>query len=187
MVKRIVDETSGSVRHLVRPEHIDIREHLFGAFGNVETEISAKWIVRLCQASGIWKAFTLFEVETLYCVNGYFDRFSFNQLLDGENGFVVLGEDGKYRVTHEFIYKCFGSSPDEKVFGYLRPGKRQRGIIAYVDSLGYFIRPDDDLFAVVDFPDVPDHHSLPSGFIGGELIYFVLAEDRQRAQKYWKI
>lgn len=114
MAKKVIDERTGSVQHPVRPEHISTNpgDHFWDAFGNMETEISAKWIVRLCQRLGGWRAFTGEQIEAFYREAG-FQTFMFNRLLDGDNGFVVRGADKKYRVTHEFICRCFGSSPNE--------------------------------------------------------------------------
>jgi len=37
----------------ISPKDINTKKHFFGAFGNIETEVSANYIVRLCQEKGI--------------------------------------------------------------------------------------------------------------------------------------
>ncbi len=107
----IIDEEASEKRHPIRPEYINTSQRFWDAFGNVETEASAQWIVKLCQQSKSWKPFTAEEIEQLYRTSKRVN-FVFNRLVHGEHGFVVLGGDGKYRVTHEFICRCFSSSPD---------------------------------------------------------------------------
>jgi hypothetical protein len=110
-MRTLVDESDGKTgRHPVRPDHISLEKHFWDAFGNNETEVSAWWIVLLCQQLGGWVAFTYEQIEELYNSKGYLN-FCFNRLLDGPHGFVILGADGKYRVTHEFICRCFAASP----------------------------------------------------------------------------
>lgn len=111
-MRRVVDEVPGGKRHPIRPEHINAESHFYDSFGNAETEVSARWIVRLCQGSGDWRGFTRDEIEKIYNKRGLVN-FSFNRLVDGPNGFVMLCGDGRYRVTHEFICRCLAASPRE--------------------------------------------------------------------------
>jgi hypothetical protein len=92
----------------IPPRYVDERKHFFDAFKSMEKEVSARYIVRLCQRFGEWNPFTRADIEAFYNEAGYKD-FWFNGL-DTE-GFVVLGEDGNYRVTHEFVVACFKASP----------------------------------------------------------------------------
>lgn len=47
----------------ITPEDIQIKRHLFDAFGHYETEISAQWLIRFAQQRGKgWKAFTYARV-----------------------------------------------------------------------------------------------------------------------------
>lgn len=94
----------------VRPNHINAQRHLFGGFGNRETEISAGWVVRFCQQRGAgWQPFTEADINGFYHTNGQLGEFWFNGLVKG--GFLVL-KDGKYSFTHEFVLNCFRASPD---------------------------------------------------------------------------
>lgn len=89
------------------PADIDASKHMFDAFGNNETEVSAGYIVRLCQRKGNWTSFTEEEIEAFYQEAGHRD-FWFNNLISG--GWIVK-EDGCYLVTPEFIGRCYRSSP----------------------------------------------------------------------------
>ena len=112
MAKRVLDEESNRKEHPIRPRHIDVDNHFWDAFGHSETEVSARWIVKLCQKRAGWLPFWPRQIEDIYRDAG-FQNFRFNRLLDEDRGFVVLGTDGKYRVTHQFICRCFASSPAE--------------------------------------------------------------------------
>lgn len=108
----------------VSPSHIDTSKHFWDAFGNTETEASARYVVLLCQRLGKWGGFTKEEIEAYYNEAG-FVGFRFNRLLSEEThlfspanpaevaGWVVLGEDKKYYVTDDFILRCFKASPKE--------------------------------------------------------------------------
>jgi hypothetical protein len=91
----------------ISPSDINADKHFFGAFGNSETEVSAKWIVLLCQKKGGWYPFTLKEVEDLYQSLGYKDYW-FNNLLSGK---YIIEKKSVYYITSEFIERCYNSSP----------------------------------------------------------------------------
>jgi hypothetical protein len=103
----------------VRPEDMDISTHLWDAFDNAETEISAKWLIRLAQQNGSWKPFTRDEIEEFYRSKSVYRGFSFNRLIDPQpafyilrgsvlegGGFIVEKED-KLHFTSEFVNKAF--------------------------------------------------------------------------------
>jgi hypothetical protein len=111
MLTRIIDGTTeAGKQYPVQPNHIYTGDHFWEAFGNSETEISARYIVRLCQARGGWLPFTKEEIDTFSTHD-----FWFNDLCRSGSGreerSVVKLVDGKYYVTHEFIIACFKSSP----------------------------------------------------------------------------
>lgn len=107
----------------IQPGDIDVTQHFFDAFGEMETEISAHWIVRLCQEKGGWVAFSEDDIEEYYrrASNNKFSGFGFNRLRDWkflddesvtkDHGFIVCGEDGLFRVTMEFIARCYHAAP----------------------------------------------------------------------------
>lgn len=109
--------------HPIQPNDIDTSKHFFDAFGNVETENSAHYIVGLCQQKGSWESFTQEEIENFYRSKGHQDGFTFNALIepkterlfDGRPYTVVGGwiihEGEKYIITPEFISHVFRSSP----------------------------------------------------------------------------
>jgi len=74
---------------------------------NAETEISARWIVRLCQKRNSWEPFPLSELQSLY-VERFSDGFTFNKLIDQS----WIKKDGNMiSVTAGFIVRCYESSP----------------------------------------------------------------------------
>ena len=112
----------------ILPAHINTKDHFWDAFGHNETEVSANWIVRLCQELGGWKPFSLEQLTTFYHrwrpAN---ERFDFNRLIepgvarsrDGAystgGGWVTLDDAGNYTVTVDFIARCYKSSPAKSV------------------------------------------------------------------------
>ena len=92
----------------VNPQQIDVRKHFLNTFGKYEAEISARYIVRFCQKRGQgWEPFTYEDINGFYTSNGPRDSFRFNRL--ETNGFVTK-ENGFYRVTDEFVARCFRAS-----------------------------------------------------------------------------
>ena len=96
----------------IQPGDIDANQRFWEAFGHLETEISAAWIVILCQEQGSWLPFTEEEIEALYNRHGY-TGFRFNKLISEDQKY--LQKDGAtYSVTLEFIERCYRASPKEK-------------------------------------------------------------------------
>jgi len=50
----------------IKPEDIDATRHFFEVFDHTETEISARWVVRLCQEKEHWGPFTEAELTAFY-------------------------------------------------------------------------------------------------------------------------
>jgi len=96
----------------ITPEMIDATQYFYDAFGHMETEISAGWIVRFCQKRGHWGPFTRKEINDFYHEKrSHRGEFWFNRLIS--EGFIASqsGEDGPYEVTFEFVVSCYKSSP----------------------------------------------------------------------------
>lgn len=90
----------------IKPSDINTETHFWGAFGHYETEVAAKLVVRLCQEKGGWGPMAQEELDK-FEPRG---RFHWNHLIDG--GFVVREyTDDTFRVTTEFVTKCYGASP----------------------------------------------------------------------------
>ncbi len=109
MIKRIIDgSTPAGQQYPIQPNHIHTGDHFWDAFSNSETEVSARYIVRLCQENNGWMSFTKEEID-----KSSKHDFHFNHLRtynDEPHSFVQL-RDGRYYVTHEFVANCFKSSP----------------------------------------------------------------------------
>jgi hypothetical protein len=95
----------------IRPEHISVKGHFWGAFDHNETEVSAKWIVRLCQERGGWLPFTYEQINELYERSGKLKRYTFNRLVVQHERSWIRQDGDTYHITHDFVSRCFGSSP----------------------------------------------------------------------------
>lgn len=111
MLTHIIDGTTeAGKRYLIQPNHIYTGDHFWEAFGNLETETSARHIVRLCQARGGWLPFTKEEIDAFSGQNFWFNHLHIHGPDKDEHN-IVRFVDGQFYVTHEFIVACFKSSP----------------------------------------------------------------------------
>jgi len=98
----------------IQPKDIDTGVHFFNAFEGMkdamETEISANWIVQLCQDMGSWGPFTLGQIQAFYEKWHPGSDFWDNGLFDRGRGFM-LDECGKLYPTIAFVVRCYGSAP----------------------------------------------------------------------------
>lgn len=92
----------------IQPKHIDTSDHFWNAFDNMETEVSAHYIVKLCQRRKGWLPFTQKEIEEEYRRAGHTDGFTFNLLVSGD--WIIQCGD-QYLITEEFVNACYKSSP----------------------------------------------------------------------------
>ena len=129
MGSRVIKDTKDTC---IQPEHINTENNFFDAFDHTETEVSARWIVSFLQENKKgWAPFTYEEINAFYA-RKYQHGFRFNRLVEPEmvppslarafagiiepkipvgGGWIVLGEDKKYRVTEDFVLRCYKSSP----------------------------------------------------------------------------
>jgi len=96
-------ESAGLV---ITPNAINTDKHFYGAFGNSETEVSAKHIVRLAKKKEGWFSFTLEEIEAQYNEKGH-KYFCFNELLSRD---FIIKNGERYYFTTEFISRVFAAS-----------------------------------------------------------------------------
>ncbi len=103
------DGTESSVSsYPIRPADIDVDKFFWGAFGCVDSETSARWIIATCKKQNSWKPFSEADVKFVYGNHGY--GFTFGRLLD--QGYVVKNSvTDMYQVTHEFVCQCFLAAP----------------------------------------------------------------------------
>lgn len=112
-------------RHEIMPYAIpDTFEHLWNAFDENETEISAAYLLRLARTRGNWRPFTFEDINSLYraCRKSKTAVFTFNRLVEpgmhygmpGERwlvggGWIVL-KNGLYYFTDDFIRRVHESA-----------------------------------------------------------------------------
>lgn len=108
---------------VIQPKDISIKHHYYDAFDHHESEVSAIWIVQFCQQRGGWVPFSYQEIEDFYHEKskGKLSGFTFNGLVDwkfindesvkDDRGFIVFCKDGLYRVTIDFIARCYHAAP----------------------------------------------------------------------------
>ena len=106
----------------IAPADINCGGHFWDAFGHNETEISAKYVVLLCQKKGGWTTFSDEEIEAFYHEKSGHRGYSFNRLVEpcwayglGERkleggGWILRDADGLYRVTVDFVLRCYTST-----------------------------------------------------------------------------
>jgi len=103
-----------------QPQEIVINDHLFNAFGESESEVSADWLVRFAIARGQgWSPFSEEEINVFYHAKFPNENFTFNRLVEAGVGYGLPGEryltgggwivekDGLYHFTEEFINRCY--------------------------------------------------------------------------------
>jgi len=97
----------------IKPEHIDASRNFMGTiWQNMETEVSANWLVRFAQKRDSWAPFTRSEIESFYHEQFPGQRFWFNHLTHDDH-IKLLEEDGDatFAFTIEFVAACFMASP----------------------------------------------------------------------------
>ena len=93
----------------IKPNNINADvSHFFDTFGNMETEASAVWLVRLAQHRKGWESFTFDDINAYCAEHGPGDGFTFNQLLDRK---MILRDGDLYHFTEAFVGKCYAASP----------------------------------------------------------------------------
>ena len=92
-------------RTKVKPSDINTNvDHMWDTFGRMETEVSAKWLVKLAQQNGDWRDFSRTDI-----VRFSKQDFSFNGLV--RRGFIRDNGDGTYSFSDQFIEKCYQKFP----------------------------------------------------------------------------
>lgn len=105
------DRFPGAELQLPSPFDIDATNPLYGAFGHSETEASALWVLRLCQKQGGWYPVSPGALEDLYQATHAGHHYSFNRLVTGGWLESEPGDTGRFRVTLDFVARCWRASP----------------------------------------------------------------------------
>lgn len=98
----------------IKPSDIDTSRHFWGAFGNMEREVSARWIVRYCQQAGSWEGFTERQLQDFYNQErgkaGHApEAFWFNGL--DRPQWLQVSQQGRYCPTALFVALCHQAAP----------------------------------------------------------------------------
>ena len=88
------------------PDQIYMEEHFSDCFDNYEREITARWIVRLCQKKGDWLPFTYAEIDEFHR-EGTGQSFLFNGIVTPEYGIEKIeGTKGTlYLIGLKFVVR----------------------------------------------------------------------------------
>lgn len=92
---------------LPAPSDIDTSEHFWKAFGKIEAEISARYIVRFFKERDDkdWSCgFTEHDMDTMYEKAGHGHSFNDNGIYAN----YCVRRNGRYYVTEEFVRRCAG-------------------------------------------------------------------------------
>ena len=103
----------------IRPSDIHVGkgfQRFWDAFGDSETEISASYVVKLCQKKGGWLPFTQEEIEEVYRECGHHEGFTFNQLVDPQAVLVQPAEEFGKLAAHANL--CHGMDPFDASISY---------------------------------------------------------------------
>ncbi len=141
IMSEIITETSA---HPIQPEDVNATKRFFGAFDNMETEISAAWLVRFARDRGKgWAAFTRKDIEEYYG-RWQQDGFAFNRLVIPE---AVLADPAKeFGRMAEHASMTRGMHPAAAAISYTmhrsKPETVERGggLIVLKDGMYYFTR-----------------------------------------------
>lgn len=94
----------------IKPEQIDGSKNFMETiWQNMETEISANWLVRFAQQRDSWMPFTLAELEEFYQKKWPGEKFHFNKLK--RDGHISEIADGTLAFTIEFVSACYMVAP----------------------------------------------------------------------------
>lgn len=100
----------------IRPEHIDAsttRKFMGSIWQNMETEISAYWLVKFAQSRESWMPFAMEDFDRFY-QETFPGKFCFNKLTP--NYIQKLTEDDGWNrdwmaFTIEFVAACYATTP----------------------------------------------------------------------------
>ncbi|MBI2463021.1 MAG: hypothetical protein HYV65_02190 [Candidatus Spechtbacteria bacterium] len=109
MSRKFPEAYEGSICPSDIDARVCARVNFFNTFGHYETESSAWWVVWFCQNQGSWEPFSFKQIDSFYRANRGLGHFTLNRLVPDE--FIILMDDGKYRVTEGFISACHRASP----------------------------------------------------------------------------
>ena len=103
----------GDPDYPVQPDDIDCDQSFHWAFPDLVdgpvAHAAAKAVIRHCQQAGGWTSFVPEDLPSPLgplVENGYV--WKQGELVPLSGGWIVRGEDGRYRVVTDFILRCFG-------------------------------------------------------------------------------
>lgn len=103
---------------LIKPEDINIwhsRCFMSSMWQNLETEVSAYYLVKMAQENGSWRDFTKKEIDKVANEDFWFNklrRYPFDNGTQPGDSITHNEKTGKYSFTHNFIVECYRLSPN---------------------------------------------------------------------------
>jgi hypothetical protein len=105
-----------SALYPIHPTHIDTSSQEFkGAFHYFKMDRAAAMVARVARRHGSFNTFRSVEVMNECAIGGLpWENCSYQQGFHHlvQDGFIVAVGTDEYRVTHEFIARCFVASPE---------------------------------------------------------------------------
>ena len=97
----------------IHPDDINTkRAFMDTVWQNMETEISAIWLVKFAQRRGHWDSFTMVELLSFYHEKRpENEEFRFNKLKPYNGPDYIVEEAGRLFFTTEFVAVCYAVSP----------------------------------------------------------------------------
>lgn len=99
----------------IKPEHISLDGSFMGSiWENMETEVSAYWLIKFARDRKSWAPFNLAELADFYHKKHPDSQFWFNKLFGHRTDPDYIHKDdfGNFFFTKEFIVECYRLSPE---------------------------------------------------------------------------
>lgn len=115
----------------IQPDDINTSLEFGNVFGEAHAEWAAKDIVVLCQRHGAWQSFTKEELLMNRLLTNGVIPVQFSILLESQiipqpdgsktvelgGGWIIKGDDERYRVTDDFVFRCYRERPARLIQG----------------------------------------------------------------------
>ena len=114
MANTIIGKDTFKKKYPIQPQNIS-GKYFPEAFCNVATEMAAVCLILFCQEKNSWAPFKKKEINSFCMHEFYFYGLCPENDEANEDNLIILGENGLYHFTHEFVARCFAASPSLKL------------------------------------------------------------------------